>query len=126
MPDSFFASNKTKKRKRSVGSADSKPGSAKKFFRASKSSSKPSSSSRGLTGNANTNGTTKRRHADEELDSDRTDDDEAGGIDDLDLRADDEPEGSGDEDVVETPAEKRLRLAKMYLESVKEGLGACS
>ena len=65
----------------------------------------------------------KKRPADEELDSDRTDDD--GNIDDLDLRADDIPESSGDEDTVETPAQKRLRLAKLYLEGVKEDLGAC-
>jgi ribosomal RNA-processing protein 9 len=40
----------------------------------------------------------------------------------MDLRADDE-EPSGDEYEDETPAEKRLRLAKLYLESVKGSLG---
>ncbi|KIJ59913.1 hypothetical protein HYDPIDRAFT_32785 [Hydnomerulius pinastri MD-312] len=55
-------------------------------------------------------------------DSDRTDDDDEGGIVDLSLRADIEPMSSGDEDVEETPAAKRLRLAKIYLKSVKEGL----
>ncbi|KAF8557490.1 WD40 repeat-like protein [Imleria badia] len=60
----------------------------------------------------------KKRREDEELDSDRTDQD----VDDLDLRADDEPESSGDEDIHETPAEKRLRLAKLYLQNVTEGL----
>lgn len=62
----------------------------------------------------------KKRAADEELDSDRTDEDD--NIDDLDLRADDIPESSGDEDIIETPAQKRLRLAKLHLESVKEDL----
>ena len=49
-----------------------------------------------------------------------------GGVDDLDLRPDDDldPGASGEEDDDETPAEKRLRLAKLYLEGVKEDLGA--
>lgn len=61
---------------------------------------------------------------DEELESDQTDED-GGGLDDLNLQADMEvdPGASGEEDEDETPAEKRLRLAKLYLESVKEGLG---
>ena len=48
-----------------------------------------------------------------------------GGIGDLDLRhgLDSGLEGSGDEDEGETPAEKRLRLARLYLDSVKQGLG---
>ncbi|KAG2366405.1 WD40-repeat-containing domain protein [Suillus spraguei] len=98
MPDSFFASTKTRKRKRSdkSGSQDTKLTSA--------------SARKGLRG-----------AADEELNSDRTDS-EGGGIDDINLRADDQPETSGDEDEQETPAEKRLRLAKLYLESVKDGL----
>lgn len=66
-----------------------------------------------------------RGAVDEELNSDRTDS-EDGGIDDIDLRADVQPETSGDEDEDETPAEKRLRLAKLYLESVKDGLGEYS
>ncbi|TEB26796.1 WD40 repeat-like protein [Coprinellus micaceus] len=45
-----------------------------------------------------------------------------GDIDDMDLRADEEEEQSGDEYENETPAEKRLRLAKLYLESVKGSL----
>jgi hypothetical protein len=35
----------------------------------------------------------------------------------------DEHASAGEEDEKETPAEKRLRLARMYLEEVKEGLG---
>ncbi len=62
-----------------------------------------------------------KRGRDEEL-SDQTDDD--GNIDDMDLRADEVELDSGEEDENETPAEKRLRLAQLYLESVKVGLGA--
>ncbi|KAG2134111.1 WD40 repeat-like protein [Suillus clintonianus] len=113
MPDSFFSSTKNRKRKRSVSTAEGARG-AKKILRKGKSSSQDSklinSSTRGV-----------RRAADEELNSDRTDS-EDGGIDDIELRADVEPETSGDEDEQETPAEKRLRLAKLYLESVKDGL----
>lgn len=64
----------------------------------------------------------KRAKRDEELsDSDAG---EAGGIDDMDLRADDiDPGESGDEDAEETPAEKRLRLARMVLEDRRKELG---
>ena len=44
----------------------------------------------------------------------------------MDLRAPDvdlDAYESGEEDEEETPAEKRLRLAKMYLDGVKQGLG---
>ena len=48
-------------------------------------------------------------------------------IDDEDLRADEvDPGLSGEEDVDETAAEKRLRLAKIYLDGVKTALGAFS
>ena len=99
MPDVFFAS---KKRKRSS--------STKKSLRPPKSNG------------AQTKSKPKKRREDEELDSDRTDQDDA-ATDDLDLRADDEPESSGEDDIDETPAEKRLRLAKLYLQTVTEGLG---
>lgn len=113
MPDSFFASAKNRKRKRSVSTVD-RGGSAKKTIRKGKTNSQDAT-------HAGTRRVGKRA-ADEELNSDRTDS-EDGGIDDIDLRADIEPETSGDEDEQETPAEKRLRLAKLYLESVKDGLG---
>lgn len=58
---------------------------------------------------------------DEEL-SDATDD--AGGVDDMDLMVSDEdPYQSGSENEDETPAEKRLRLAQLYLDGVKNSLG---
>ncbi|KAF8873797.1 hypothetical protein CPB84DRAFT_1798122 [Gymnopilus junonius] len=54
--------------------------------------------------------------------SDQTDED-GGDIDDMDLRAEEVDEGaSGEEDENETPAQKRLRLAQLYLDSVKTGL----
>ncbi|KAJ6597528.1 WD40-repeat-containing domain protein [Mycena vulgaris] len=113
MPDAFFASSKPRKRKRS------EPGGAgpstKKFARKDASGGKkpPHGALKKNT----------KRPADEELDSDQTND-EGGDIDDMDLTADVDvdPGASGDEDDEETPAEKRLRLAKLYLESVKEGL----
>lgn len=101
MPDSFFAS-KTRKRKRPEASTSTKP-HLKKFGQ-----QKP---------------TKKRQPRDEEL-SDETQSD--GGIDDLDLQRrpeDDEPVLSDEEDENETPAQKRLRLAKIYLEGLKEDLG---
>jgi len=65
----------------------------------------------------------KRIGRDEEL-SDATEDDHGlGGVDDMDLRASDEdPYQSGSENEDETAAEKRLRLAQMYLEGVKSSL----
>jgi ribosomal RNA-processing protein 9 len=72
-------------------------------------------------GRVSTKGKGKVRPADEDLHSN-----EGGSeaLDYLDLRADEvDPNESGAEDAGETPAEKRLRLAKLYLESVKESLG---
>lgn len=99
MPDSFFTSSKSRKRKRTDASAKRRVAPAN------------AAQKKG-----------RRKAADEEL-SDHTDDDH--GIDDLDLRAgrDDELAASGEEDDSETPAQKRLRLAKLYLESVKDDLG---
>ena len=107
MPDPFFASTKTRKRKRTDGSSSRNGRTKPEGPRSIKGKEKPK----------------KKPRLDEEL-SDKTDDDE-GDIDDMDLRADDDEEPSGDEYEDETPAEKRLRLAKLYLESVKGSLGAC-
>ncbi|KAG8731570.1 pre-rRNA processing protein, partial [Ceratobasidium sp. 423] len=100
MPDAFFSSSKPKVRKRKRDASLAKP-----------SSSKP------------VNGKVKRSRRDEELsDSGESD---AGNIDDMDLRADEiDPGESGDEDTLETPAEKRLRLAKMVLEERRQELAA--
>lgn len=112
MPDSFFATNKQRKRKRSISRGD-EAGASRKFVKRGKKEAP--------------NATRKKKKVDEELDSDQTND-EDGGIDGMDLRHDlhARPEDSGEEDENETPAEKRLRLAQLYLDSVKEGLGIFS
>ena len=112
MPDSFFVTSKTSKRKRTRNSSTTQKGNQKQ------------TNSTGTSTSKNTSQSGPKRKKDEELNSDETDDD-AGGISDLELRASDEdPGASGEEDENETPAAKRLRLAKIYLDSVKEGIGA--
>lgn len=115
MPDPFFASN-TRKRKRttSVASSSRKPGRNTTGKHASRGQSKSSTAP------------TPKKRRDEELSDETGEDDDVGGIDEMDLRAPDvDPDAyeSGEEDEEETPAEKRLRLAKMYLDGVKQGLG---
>ncbi|KAF8809411.1 WD40 repeat-like protein [Phlegmacium glaucopus] len=107
MPDSFFTSAKPRKRKRTESSAHGEVlGKSKKFARRTTISQEGKRKSR----------------VDEEL-SDQTDEGD-GAIDDMDLRAnmDEDPGASGEEDENETPAEKRLRLAQLYLDSVKVDL----
>ena len=111
MPDSFFTSSKPRKRKRNESSAHETSGKSKKFARKS-------------TTSREVNGVYKRKsRVDEEL-PDQSDEGD-GGVDDMDLRAniDEDPGASGEEDENETPAEKRLRLAQLYLNSVKVDLG---
>lgn len=110
--DSFFAT-KTRKRKRDSTSSGPKKSARKSDGARSSPSNKGSSKGQ----------PSKRARAeDEELGSEGGSD--GGDIDDLDLRADEVDENaSGEEDEDETPAEKRLRLARLYLDSVKEGLG---
>lgn len=112
MPDRFFATG-SKKRKR-VPSSVSVPRKKAATTNGKLRSKKPSS---GVPQPK------KRSARDEEL-SDATEDDRGlGGVDDMDLRASDEdPYQSGSENENETPAEKRLRLAQMYLEGVKTSL----
>src|ERR1700734_4003930 len=96
MPDTFFVN--PKKRKRGLSSS----GAPSKKPKASTSQS-------------------KKRRRDEELSTSGSD---GGNIDDMDLRAEEIDEhASGEEDLEETVAEKRLRLAKLYLEGVKNELG---
>ncbi|KAF8463760.1 WD40-repeat-containing domain protein [Gautieria morchelliformis] len=92
MPEAFFASTRKKRKRPPQSSATAK------------NSARPR----------------KAPRRDEELDSDATHSD----IADLDLRASDVDSGESDreENPNETPAAKRLRLAKIYLDSVKEGL----
>ncbi|KAF9463213.1 Rnu3ip2 protein [Collybia nuda] len=118
MPDSFFTSSKLRKRKRTdFNDRRSTNGNTNR-------TSRKGLSTRNVKNSAPTkNGSENKRSkvADEEL-SDHTDSGD-GGIDDLDLRHDaDLDDASGEEDDNETPAAKRLRLAKLYLESVKEDL----
>jgi ribosomal RNA-processing protein 9 len=106
MPDSFFSSKNTRKRKR-VSSKDSGPSSSKKILRTS-------------NGRVSAKGKGKDRTVDEDLHSGGSGSE---ALDDLDLRADEvDPNESGEEDADETPAQKRLRLAKLYLESIKEDI----
>ncbi|KAL0946270.1 hypothetical protein HGRIS_012522 [Hohenbuehelia grisea] len=118
MPDSFFSSNKTRKRKRTGPTPEGRSARPNKKT----TRSEPSSSSKRTSGPWKGKAAPKKTRRDEELNSDRTDDEGGVDIDDMDLRAVSDEEGSGDEFADETPAEKRLRLAKLYLESVKEGL----
>lgn len=122
MPDSFFASSKPRKRKRSTPDASA---SSHKLKHARTSFSGGKGKHNGRTAAIGNKGLPpKKRRADEELDSDATPEDGLGGIDEMDLRVSDaDPGESEDENEHETPAEKRLRLAKLYLDSVKEGLG---
>lgn len=104
MPDPFFVAHKGQKRKRK--SVETPGSSSRKLQKTGKTQkSKPA---------------TKRR--DVERDSDDTGDE--GGIDDLDLRHTySDGNDSGEEVEHETPAEKRLRLAKIYLESLQKEIG---
>lgn len=122
MPDSFFTSSKPRKRKRSESSSAHAevPNKSKKFLRKSTTTLEKKK--------VPVNGVhhkQRKPRIDEEL-SDRTDEEEDDGIDDMDLRVnldDEDPGASGEEDENETPAEKRLRLARLYLDSVKVDLG---
>jgi ribosomal RNA-processing protein 9 len=120
MPDPFFAS-KHRKRKREDSSTKAGPSGAKKVARKVFGNLTRKTSATTVNGASKTK---KTKAVDEEL-SDESDEGPGGGIEDMDLRADEDgnAEGSGEEDEDETPAEKRLRLAKLYIESVKEGLG---
>ncbi|KJA14570.1 hypothetical protein HYPSUDRAFT_220426 [Hypholoma sublateritium FD-334 SS-4] len=112
MPDAFFSAPKQKKRKRTDSASNGAP---KKFARPPARDANARKQGKGAIPDKGKG----KRGRDEEL-SDQTDDD--GNIDDMDLRADEEEAYSGEEDENETPAEKRLRLAQLYLESVKVGL----
>ena len=113
MPDSFF-STKTRKRKR-VTFKDSDPSS---------SSRKALKTSKGRVFAKGKEKTKTKKKAHTTHDDLGSDDSGSESLDDLVLSADEvDPNESGEEDADETPAEKRLRLAKLYLESVKESLG---
>jgi len=132
MPDAFFAGSNSKKRKRTYSNGVSLSSKAAKRSSgvAASSSSLPRRVKNGQKNELSKisqKGVPKKR--DEELESDSdtgnaVDFDEdlrASEIDEAELR--EQAEIEDDED--ESPAEKRLRLAKLYLESVKNDLGAC-
>lgn len=114
MPDRFFATG-SKKRKKSASSTSisaprKKPATTNGKLRSKKLSSGVQQPK-------------KRIARDEELSDATEGDHDLGGVDDMDLRASDEdPYQSGSENENETPAEKRLRLAQMYLDGVKTSL----
>ena len=117
-PEAQVSAPQTRKRKRD-GAASSGP---KKSARRNDGARSGPSTNKGSSKPSNAK---RARVDDEELGSEGGSD--GGDIDDLDLRADEVDENeSGEEDEDETPAEKRLRLARLYLESVKEGLGMFS
>lgn len=108
--DAFF--QKSNKRKRTGGAPSKPPRSGNK--------SGPKKFSKAHSGSKSTPKPLMRK-------GNKESDDESDGIDldDMDLREDvvDDKE-SGDENENETAAAKRLRLAKIYLDSVREELGA--
>jgi ribosomal RNA-processing protein 9 len=113
MPDRFFASSKSRKRKRPASDAPTK-GHKEEPARTPSAGPMKAAAATGK----------RRARADEELDSDQTSSDGGPGDDDSPApRTDRNEQASGDEFAEETPAEKRLRLAKLYLESVREELG---
>ena len=120
MPDAFFSSSKSRKRKR----VDPVKKTAKVAATSKKQHKGSAWRNSAIHGTNSVKAPSKKRaRRDEEL-SDQTAEDD-GGIDDLDLRPDAAMEEgtSGSEDEDETPAEKRLRLAQLYLDTVKESLG---
>jgi ribosomal RNA-processing protein 9 len=113
MPDSFFSQPKQRKRKRDASSSAA-PGRPAKAAR--NGALGKSRKANGAAPSAPHGGKGKRKAADEELSGSDAD----GAIDDDDLRASEAEESSGAEDAAETPAEKRLRLARLYLEGVEK------
>lgn len=105
MPDAFFQ----KKRKRTSPASSKGAGRGGSKAGPSSSSSRPSG------------GRMRRRETDE--DEDEEGEDDGAGIDDMDLQHRYAEAINSDEeaDAAETPAEARVRLAKMYLQGLKTG-----
>ncbi|KIK60314.1 hypothetical protein GYMLUDRAFT_167584 [Collybiopsis luxurians FD-317 M1] len=117
MPDSFFTSNKPRKRKRTEPSSVTGSSQAKRTRHSSNLASKTSA-------NAKKPGKTKGKQLDEDLGSDQTSD--AADDDNLIAPSDLEDGSEEEDDPDETPAEKRLRLAQLYLDGVREDLAGTS
>lgn len=104
MPDSFFE----RKRKRPSSKSGPRPsGSAPKAARANgKAAARPSSARRG--------------GGSEEEEGEDDEDEGAGAADAMDLRHEYEASvRSEDEDALETPAEARVRLARLYVDGMR-------
>jgi ribosomal RNA-processing protein 9 len=131
MPDAFFATQKPRKRKRADGASgrpSKQPRTGGRQQQQQQQQPRSSGASKAGPSTAKSGKSRKQRALDEELQSDASgaegDDAGIGAVDEMDLRASDVDTGaSGEEDEDETPAEKRLRLARLYLDSVKEDLG---
>lgn len=108
MPDSFFQ----KKRKRGVGS--SRPRSAE-----TSSSSKRSGAARGGAVGRGPPNSRRRDASDDDEDEDDDNDVGAGFDDDTRHRYDEDVTADEEREAAETPAEARVRMAKMYLEGLK-------
>lgn len=90
------------------------------FFASTRKRKKPSFGNQRKTTKSAGSKRTRDPKAD---DSDDDDQIGAGGIDDMELRG---SEVESEEEIQETAAEKRIRLAKGYLDGIKQGLdGRC-
>lgn len=101
------------------------------FFQSERKRKRPSTSSRGRGGDRNTSrgrgrgGARPQRQRDN--DEDLSSEADAADLDNLDFRAGREDKAPSDDEVVdedETAAEKRVRLAKGYLQKVRDQLEA--
>ena len=117
---SFFVTPKSKKRNYSVTFEDVSS-NGKKIMTQDRGDIPQTKSLKSKNGGKIRN--RKKLEIDQEEKSSSEDDIGPGGIDDMDFDKDSEKEESDEnEDNRETPTEKRRRLAKQYIESVKERL----
>ena len=105
MPDHFFTSPSIRKRKR-PSSKVVNPQGIRQAHHTQKPLHRPSK---------------KKQARDEELDSDHTDEG-LGNDNESDRKQEEYVNEEEEEDYNETPAQKRLRLAQVYIESVKKDI----
>lgn len=111
MPDSFFVSDKKRKRPARAGPSSGRP-------------------SRGTGSNSRSGSTSRpKQNSRSQRDEDVSSESEAGGgdVDDMDFRAGRGEVAQSDDELIdqnETAAEKRVRLAKGYLNKVREEMEA--
>jgi ribosomal RNA-processing protein 9 len=128
--DPFFVTPKIKKRK-SMTSGDVSSNGKKVKTRNGEDISQINDKVTLTSSSKSGKNQSKKKLADEKIDQEEknlnSDDDIGpGGIDDMDFDNDNNEEEKSDEDEnnMETPTEKRRRLAKQYIESVKKELGS--